>query len=358
MKRFGIILMMSIFAAAFVTAASSSVAWEGRAAKGNAEAFPSGGNYAQSRIFSKGEIVDVVNTSNGKTTTVVITGSTDLSGVLVLLSPTAAAAIGVESGYDTTVRVSRKNDYVKENTLTPVAPVAKADPDTNPAAALPSGYTNVITAPEPEIQPVEQIPPVQQEKTPVQTQPVVQTSPVKEIPDPGITFASEEKRPPVSAYDYSLLPPAPKEEVPPIQQNFYVCPNCGGAKKDAQLCDNCKQQLYPGSYSQKSPVPETSAPAVSAPAPADSSVPFPELLITQYEKGKFYVQLGVYRDMKNLKNLVSKYRGRYPVSIKASDRTPGGYEMLIGPLSQDEYRAMLDRFRREGFKDAFVKFLK
>ena len=347
MKRFGIILMMSVFAAAFVSAASSSVAWEGRAAKGNAEAFPSGGNYAQSRIFSKGEIVDVVNTSNGKSTTVVITGSTDLSGVLVLLSPTAASAIGVESGYDTTVRVSRKNDYVKENTLTSVAPVAQADPDNNPAAALPSGYTNVVTAPEPEIQPVEQLPPVQ-------TQPVVQTPPVKEIPDPGIALASEEKRP-VSAYDYSLLPPPPKDEVAPIQQNFYVCPNCSNASKSQQLCDNCKQPLYSAQQ------PAVSAPPASSVAPSvaqDLSVPFPELLITQYEKGKFYVQLGVYRDMKNLKNLVSKYRGKYPVSIKASDRTPGGYEMLIGPLSQDEYRAMLDRFRREGFKDAFVKFLK
>ena len=347
MKRFGIILMMSVFAAGFVMAASSSVAWEGRAARGNAEAFPSGGNYAQSRIFSKGEIVDVVNTSNGKSTTVVITGSTDLSGVLVLLSPTAASAIGVESGYDTTVRVSRKNDYVKENTLTSVAPVAQADPDNNPAAALPSGYTNVVTAPETQTQPVEQLPPVQ-------TQPVVQTPPVKEIPDPGIALASEEKRP-VSAYDYSLLPPPPKEEVVPIQQNFYVCPNCGGAKKDAQLCDNCKQPLY---SAQQPAVSAPPASSVASSVAQDPSVPFPELLITQYEKGKFYVQLGVYRDMKNLKNLVSKYRGKYPVSIKASDRTPGGYEMLIGPLSQDEYRAMLDRFRREGFKDAFVKFLK
>lgn len=339
MKRFGIILMMSVFAAGFVMAASSSVAWEGRAAKGNAEAFPSGGNYAQSRIFSKGEIVDVVNTSNGKTTTVVITGSTDLSGVLVLLSPTAASAIGIESGYDTTVRVSRKNDYVKENTLTPVAPVAKADPDTNPAAALPQDYTNAVTAPAPQTQPVEQLPPVQE---------VSQTQ-SKDIPDPVLPPPVEDKRPVVSAYDYSLLPPPPKDEVAPIQQNFYVCPNCGGAKKEEQLCDNCKQKLYQGAQSA----------SVQPSAPVrDTSMPFPELLINQYERGKFYVQLGVYRDMKNLTNIVNKYRGRYPVSIKASERTPGGYEMLIGPLSEDEYRATLDRFRREGYKDAFVKFLK
>lgn len=341
MKRFGIILMMSVFACAFVMAASS-VAWEGRAARGNAEAFPSGGNYAQSRIFSKGEIVDVVNTSNGKTTTVVITGSTDLSGVLVLLSPTAAAAIGVESGYDTTVRVSRKNDYVKENTLTPVAPVAKADPDTNPAAALPQDYTNAVTAPEPQRQPVEQLPPVNQE---------VSSAPAKEIPEPVITPppVKEERKNVVSAYDYSLLPPPPKDEVVPIQQNFYVCPDCGKPKREEQLCDNCKQKL-----NQKAP-----AVSVQPPAPArDPAMPFPELLINQYERGKFYVQLGVYRDMKNLTNIVNKYRGRYPVSIKASERTPGGYEMLIGPLSEDEYRATLDRFRREGYRDAFVKFLK
>ncbi|MCQ2580377.1 MAG: hypothetical protein MJ159_06740, partial [Treponemataceae bacterium] len=98
MKRFGLILLMAVFAVVSVMAASSSVAWEGRAARGSADAFPAGGNYAQSRIFSKGEIVDVVNPSNGKTATVVITGSTDLSGVLVLLSPSAASALGVESG--------------------------------------------------------------------------------------------------------------------------------------------------------------------------------------------------------------------------------------------------------------------
>lgn len=341
MKRFGIILMMSVFAAGFVMAASSSVAWEGRAARGNAEAFPSGGNYAQSRIFSKGEIVDVVNTSNGKTTTVVITGSTDLSGVLVLLSPTAASAIGIESGYDTTVRVSRKNDYVKENTLTQVAPVAKADPDTNPVAALPQDYTNAVTAPVPQTQPVEQLPPVQE---------VSQTQ-SKDIPEPVLPPPVEDKRPAVSAYDYSLLPPPPKDEVAPIQQNFYVCPNCSGANKEEQLCDNCKQKLY---QSQPANTPAVQQSSV----PKDPAMPFPELLINQYERGKFYVQLGVYRDMKNLTNIVNKYRGRYPVSIKASERTPGGYEMLIGPLSEDEYRATLDRFRREGYKDAFVKFLK
>ena len=340
MKRFGIILMMSVFAAGFVMAASSSVAWEGRAARGNAEAFPSGGNYAQSRIFSKGEIVDVVNTSNGKTTTVVITGSTDLSGVLVLLSPTAASAIGIESGYDTTVRVSRKNDYVKENTLTQVAPVAKADPDTNPVAALPQDYTNAVTAPVPQTQPVEQLPPVQE----------VSQAQSKDIPEPVLPPV-EDKRPAVSAYDYSLLPPPPKDEVAPIQQNFYVCPNCSGANKEEQLCDNCKQKLY---QSQPANTPAVQQSAV----PKNPAMPFPELLINQYERGKFYVQLGVYRDMKNLTNIVNKYRGRYPVSIKASERTPGGYEMLIGPLSEDEYRATLDRFRREGYKDAFVKFLK
>lgn len=343
MKRFGIILMMSVFAAGFIMAASSSVAWEGRAAKGNAEAFPSGGNYAQSRIFSKGEIVDVVNTSNGKSTTVVITGSTDLSGVLVLLSPTAASAIGVESGYDTTVRVSRKNDYVKENTLTPVAPVAQADPDTNPSAALPSAYANVVSAPEPQRQPVEQLPPVKEE--------VAETTPsVKEIPDPIVPPpAKEERKTVVSAYDYSLLPPPPKEEVAPIQQNFYVCPKCSEVKKEEQLCDKCRNKLNQSTYTPSAPAPL---------AKSDSSVPFPELMISQYEAGKFYVQLGVYRDVKNLTNIVNKYRGRYPVSVKASERTPGGYEMLIGPLSQDEYRATLNRFRKEGFADAFVKFLK
>lgn len=337
MKRFGLILLMAVFAVVSVMAASSSVAWEGRAARGSADAFPAGGNYAQSRIFSKGEIVDVVNPSNGKTATVVITGSTDLSGVLVLLSPSAASALGVESGYDTTVRVSKKNDYVTENTLTQTAPVSVADPDLNPVAALPSDYSNVMSAPVPQTQPVEPLPPVPQNNV----------ASAKEIPEP--LPPAQDNRRSVSVYDYSLLPPAPKEEVAPIQQNFYVCPDCSGnTKNSGQLCDNCKRLLNAGTVDVQ--------PAPSA--ANNSSMPFPELLITQYEYGKFYVQLGVYKDMKNLSKLVNTYRGKYPVSIKASDRTPGAYEMLIGPLSQDEYRAILERFRSNGFKDAFVKFLK
>ena len=321
MKRFGIILMMS-FCCFFY---NGSIVFCCMGGQGCAEVLKL---FRLVEImhkvdFSKGEIVDVINTSNGKTITVVITGSTDLSGVLVLLSPSAAAAIGVESGYDTTVRISRKNDYVMEKTLTNVAPESKADPDTNSVAALPSEYSNVITAPKPETQIIDNV---------------------------AANETTQETKKAVSAYDYSLLPPVPptpKEEVATIQQNFYACPNCLNAKKDEQICESCKQKLEQGNFSSYQ----------SQTPPADS-MPFSELLITQYERGKFYVQLGVYRDMKNLKNIVTKYRGQYPISIKSSEKAVGGYEMLIGPLSQDEYRAILERFRKNGFKDAFVKFLK
>lgn len=75
------------------------------------------------------------------------------------------------------------------------------------------------------------------------------------------------------------------------------------------------------------------------------------------KSGKYYIQIAVYGDKSNIKNIFDKYNKKYPivlvplVSGKAT-------QVLIGPLSIDEYGTVLNRFKSYGFKDAFLRKVK
>ncbi|MBO7485721.1 MAG: SPOR domain-containing protein [Spirochaetaceae bacterium] len=337
MKRLCLLLAACIFAASFVF--GSSVAWEGRAAVGSADIFPAGGNYAQSRVFSKGEIVEVYNTLNGKKINVVITDTTELTGVLILLSPAAAEELEVSAAYDTVVRISRKNDYVAEGTTEGGSLASVPDPDTNAAEALKEDY--VFT-----------------EETAEEV--VAATSEVAEATETEPANTSS-----VSAYEYASLPEITQPQVTvttvqtqPVQETAPVVSQTTPVTQTTPV--------------QTAPVTTTVVPAQTAAVtntqpqvqsnavivPQDQykqNVPYPELQITEYEKNKYYVQLSVNRDVANIRNIVSKYRGKYPVSLKQSNRFTDAYEVLIGPLSADEYNAILSKVKKDGYKDAFVK---
>lgn len=412
MKRFcsGLLLI----AAVAMLSAASSVAWEGRAAVGTADSFPTGGRYAQSRVFAKGEIVEVYNTVNGKTSNVVITGSTDLAGVLILLSPSVADDLEITGGYDTVVRISRKNDYVVEKPLTDGVKATVADPDTNAGAALkndlvyteerkPADYVapvyaaeNVPAANVPQVEEqYKDVPVAAANPVPVNVQPE-NNAPVEvaktEVPNTPALEAPVPAEVPVkkaeSVYDYSKLPPAPSYSTcqNPVCSGYCTCgaycrcPNpCANAYiPQEQVAQQLPPQVnvtiaqYPSQNEVSVPAetktntqqpaanvqPEKTAaqaPAVTGPVHNYSAMPYPQYLINQYESGKYYVQLGVFRDMSNLSAVVKKYEKKYPISIKASEITSNAYELLIGSLSADEYTAVLNKFRKDGYKDAFVK---
>ena len=443
MKRFcsGLFLMAAIA----MLSAASSVAWEGRAAVGTADSFPSGGRYAQSRVFAKGEIVEVYNTVNGKTSNVVITGSTDLAGVLILLSPSVANDLEITGGYDTVVRISRKNDYVVEKPLTDGVKTSVADPDTNANAILKNDlvYTeerkpadfvepkqNIATeltnenvqntqntqnvqieenfndaiSSEPVVasnlntQPTENVQNVQNVQTAQVAQNFPQENKVEEnknaeiaknvatppLEGPTVAPVAETKKP-ESVYDYSKLPPAPNYGTcqNPVCSGYCTCgsycrcPNpCASyvpqeqnqvppqvnvtiAQYPSQNLANTSETVKDAKPAQQSANAQIEKSTASQVAPVTvhnySAMPYPEYLINQYESGKYYVQLGVFRDMANLSAVVKKYEKKYPISIKASEITSNAYELLIGSLSSDEYTAVLNKFRKDGFKDAFIK---
>ena len=65
----------------------------------------------------------------------------------------------------------------------------------------------------------------------------------------------------------------------------------------------------------------------------------------------YYIQIATMGNIKNIENLLAKY-SKYPVSLIPAGKN---YRVLVGPLSVDEYGAVLAKFKDAGFKDAFVR---
>lgn len=79
--------------------------------------------------------------------------------------------------------------------------------------------------------------------------------------------------------------------------------------------------------------------------------------LKELESGKYYIQIAVLADENNLKNTVSKFEKQYPVTLVplASRKAT---QVMIGPLGMDEYGAVLNRFKKSGYKDAFLRKIK
>ena len=70
------------------------------------------------------------------------------------------------------------------------------------------------------------------------------------------------------------------------------------------------------------------------------------------KKGSFYIQVASFSRKENAEALIKKYP-RYPYAVIIT--RSGSYKILAGPLNEDEYGAVFERFKSYGFKDAFVK---
>lgn len=65
----------------------------------------------------------------------------------------------------------------------------------------------------------------------------------------------------------------------------------------------------------------------------------------------YYIQIATMGNIKNIENILVKY-SKYPVSLIPAGKN---YRVFVGPLSVDEYGAVLAKFKNAGFKDAFVR---
>lgn len=72
------------------------------------------------------------------------------------------------------------------------------------------------------------------------------------------------------------------------------------------------------------------------------------------ESGKYYIQIAVYASDENILEVINKYGTNYPITIVPM---AGGNrkQILVGPVTMDEYKVVLERFKSYGFKDAFLR---
>ncbi|MDR2516691.1 MAG: SPOR domain-containing protein [Spirochaetaceae bacterium] len=88
------------------------------------------------------------------------------------------------------------------------------------------------------------------------------------------------------------------------------------------------------------------------PAPARFSAP----VISELERGKYYLQLGAWREVRRVEEEISRLGSAWPLVIQAGGS--GGravYRLLLGPVNLGESGALLERFRVRGYRDAFVR---
>lgn len=94
-----------------------------------------------------------------------------------------------------------------------------------------------------------------------------------------------------------------------------------------------------------------------APAATTSYDKYMVSSLKDLESGKYYIQIAVYSADENILDVINKYGTNYPITIVPM---AGGNkkQILVGPVTMDEYKVVLERFKSYGFKDAFLRKIK
>jgi len=92
------------------------------------------------------------------------------------------------------------------------------------------------------------------------------------------------------------------------------------------------------------------------PPPVVSNSPsFNALIVSSLERGKWYVQIGAYAMAEHVENAVNRVGTTSPVVVHSvGTETNPMYRVLLGPFSQSESKAVMQRFRENGH-DAFLR---
>jgi cell division septation protein DedD len=97
------------------------------------------------------------------------------------------------------------------------------------------------------------------------------------------------------------------------------------------------------------------SPSPAAPPVIQNPAPFKATLISELERGKWYVQIGVYAKAANAEDAIKRAGTADPVVIQnAGTELNPMFRVLLGPFSQSESKTVLQRFRDKGY-DAFLR---
>ena len=76
--------------------------------------------------------------------------------------------------------------------------------------------------------------------------------------------------------------------------------------------------------------------------------------LRELESGKYYIQIATMKNDEYIMEIVNKYGNNYPITIVPKS-SGNAKQVMIGPITIDEYGALLERFKSYGFKDAFLR---
>jgi cell division septation protein DedD len=97
-------------------------------------------------------------------------------------------------------------------------------------------------------------------------------------------------------------------------------------------------------------------PSPSAPPPVSANLPlFKAPLVRSLERGKWYVQIGVYTRADHVETAINRAGTASPLVIQnaGTDINPV-FRVLLGPFSKNESKTTLQRFKNKGY-DAFLR---
>jgi hypothetical protein len=178
-----------------------------------------------------------------------------------------------------------------------------------------------------------QPPPRESVKVTETPKPPVATTDTKKAESPAIGGVRLMPAPPVKPPEVAQEPPV-KTAPPKVEEGIPLTPP--PIEKPPQS---------PPSSVAQTPV---------TPPPSPNKITSLTVDAAKLRSGSYYIQIATMSNEKNINNLLADYSDKYPIALVPSP-TSTAYQVLIGPLSVDEYGAVLARFKTNGFKDAFVK---
>jgi hypothetical protein len=103
-----------------------------------------------------------------------------------------------------------------------------------------------------------------------------------------------------------------------------------------------------------SPAKASSAGASEKPAGGTFAAPSSVKRVQSLERGKYYVQIATFSSAESVQAVAVKFGEKYPLVQIVNDAAKSS-QVLVGPLTADEYGAVLAHFREYGYKDAFLR---
>ncbi len=126
---------------------------------------------------------------------------------------------------------------------------------------------------------------------------------------------------------------------------------------------------YDPRYARQPPKPKEKAKPVPAPKKEEPKKKEPPKKVTppaeqknvvvkdkNLRNGSYYIQIATVTTSDAGMKIVNKY-DKYPIILVPFD-TREGYKVMVGPLTGDEYGAVLEKFKAFGYRDAFIRKIK